>query len=954
MKKITFSLLILGLYLLAFPFCAKAIFVERQPVTRVQPNGDTVQFFVTGDEYYHRYHDADNYTLLMDTRGYWVYAQPVAKGGIEPSAHVYGTVDPASLGLTPGLTITQSEWIELQKAWELPADQRTPQIKTSGRNHGDYCNLVIFIRFAEDTGFRRSFASVDNMFSDSSSATANSMFNYFRHASYNKIYMRTYYAPAPLGNTIRSYRSVHSRNYFMPYSDSNPEGYSGRERSEREFDLLVAAVNYINDSFPVPQSYVLDCDNDGFIDNVNFIVIGAQAGWNDLLWPHKWDLAGRHVYINGKQVGTFNFQLEGSGSDYFGASTFSHEMFHSLGAPDLYRYNDNSNITPVGGWDLMASNSKPPQHMSAYMKYKYGNWLDSIPTLTEPGTYTLNALGDSTCDRCCYKVLSENPDQYYVLEYRDNTLAFETGVPGKGIVIFRIDTRFNGNAGYDDGGTFDEVWVCRPGSTSRYENGHLGQAAFSSNNHRTEFSPSSDPYPFQTDGTRDMNFTISHIGMAGNSITFHFDNKSTPTDLNATRITTRTATINWLGNGDAFMLRWRKVGTDDFWETRYTLHSTATILDLEPNTLYECAVMNVYSEDPYHYYTDHSDYSKVYTFQTESCNNPSHTVVGNSTNDKKNGFPFSTSQKYSYAQQIITLDEMGGEQNINTLSIHYAGTVTLNRSNCSIYLGHTSLDQFGSEDGAVPGTDLTLVFAGNLSFIEGWNDILLDTPFHYNGEENLVVAFDDNAGSASTVSNRFYVNTPNRYSSILYTSNNDNPDPSQDSLTGSKQRLSRRVNIQFAGCMSSSTQAYLCVIPDNGNLGRVSGDGYYPIGQTVNIQAYATSSNTFKYWHDGNTDNPRTVLLEHDTIFVAFFGSPAGIEESEEGAGYTLITQGLRLTVQGADAPVMVYDLMGRVIATHSTTNSQPTNVTFTLPHTGIYLVRIGENRPAKVFVYNN
>ncbi|MBP5644854.1 MAG: hypothetical protein J6W95_02875, partial [Bacteroidales bacterium] len=71
MKK-TLSLLVFTFYFLA----SHAVWLKDVPITEVQPNGDTIHFFATGDECYHRYHDAAGYTLLLSPSGYWVYAQP--------------------------------------------------------------------------------------------------------------------------------------------------------------------------------------------------------------------------------------------------------------------------------------------------------------------------------------------------------------------------------------------------------------------------------------------------------------------------------------------------------------------------------------------------------------------------------------------------------------------------------------------------------------------------------------------------------------------------------------------------------------------------------------------------------------------------------------------------------------------------------------------------------------
>ena len=45
------------------------------PQTLVQPNGDTVKCFASGDEFYHWLHDKDGYTITLNpVTKYWVYA----------------------------------------------------------------------------------------------------------------------------------------------------------------------------------------------------------------------------------------------------------------------------------------------------------------------------------------------------------------------------------------------------------------------------------------------------------------------------------------------------------------------------------------------------------------------------------------------------------------------------------------------------------------------------------------------------------------------------------------------------------------------------------------------------------------------------------------------------------------------------------------------------------------
>ena len=67
---------------------------------------------------------------------------------------------------------------------------------------------------------------------------------------------------------------------------------------------------------------------------------------------------------------------------------------------------------------------------------------------------------------------------------------------------------------------------------------------------------------------------------------------------------------------------------------------------------------------------------------------------------------------------------------------------------------------------------------------------------------------------------------------------------------------------------------YTITVNSNDNTrGTVSGSGTYYGGQEITIQATPSSYNTFKYWSDGNTDNPRTVRVLANATYTALFGS---------------------------------------------------------------------------------
>lgn len=520
----------------------QAAYLTNIDRTLIQPNGDTLQCLASGDEYYNWLHDANGYTIVQNVEtGYFVYAN-LQGDNLVPTDLIAGKSNPSEGGLQPFLNISPAKRLAKRKTWEDAIPKQEAK-RGKDHNHGTINNLVVFIRFSDDVAITKPFSTIETMF-EGSETDNNSMRDYFLATSYNQLIIDSHYYPEPDGENIMSYQDIHPRNYYRPYSANNPEGYQEYERNEREFALLERASNYIAPY--VSETIDLDYNSDGNIDNVCFIIKGAVGDWADLLWPHRWSLFDRTVNINGKRVYDFNFQLEGSPS-YFHASVLCHEMFHSLGAPDLYHYYYGTELSAVGTWDLMCSNTQPPQHSGAYMKWKYGNWIDEIPEITEYGTYTLNSIAFEGNRQNCYKILTNNPYQFYVIEYRNKNMHFETGIPGSGLLIYRIDTRFSGCAGYDGVSEFDEVYIFRPGGEATV-NGSIGTAYFNKNINRTEFNSKSDPHPFFTNGTVDETINIFDISEIGNTMQFTYGPKDVcqkPETLTANVVENNKVNLNW-------------------------------------------------------------------------------------------------------------------------------------------------------------------------------------------------------------------------------------------------------------------------------------------------------------------------------------------------------------------------------------------------------------------------
>ena len=386
-------------------------------------------------------------------------------------------------------------------------------------------NLAIFIRFADDEEFTESFGTINQMFNDTTPYGI-SVYNYYNVMTYGKINYHTVYTNNIHDTAIISFQDSHPRGYYQPQRPNNPEGYSGSGTARlRERELLTSVIEYVDSLHLVDDNINLDGNNDGKIDNISFIIKGDVDNWEDLLWPHMdffLQLPTSPVGINGKLLNAYNFEFANS-SYYFTASTFCHEMGHSLGLPDLYHYYNYPYIYPVFYWDIMGQNDM--QQVSAIIKYKFLGVIDEPVEITEDGHYVLNSLTSSDQNNCYFIRSSVDPNQWFTIEYRNSDDFMET-VPHSGVIIGRWYDNANLDALYEAGNALfnnttipHSYWVFRPNSSDDITNGRVNEAAFGYNN-RTSFGPSTNPHPYLTDGTPETSFEITNLQYYGDQASF--------------------------------------------------------------------------------------------------------------------------------------------------------------------------------------------------------------------------------------------------------------------------------------------------------------------------------------------------------------------------------------------------------------------------------------------------
>jgi len=510
-------------------------YAKNYPQTLKQPNGTIINCFVDGDEYYSWLHDANNYTIVQNTTtGYYCYAM-LQNNDLIASTCVVGVNTPSSCGLTPGINLSSEQILSLVSQYRNKTKDTVifkPIINNTlkGLQTQTINNIVVYIRFADQTEFPAIQANYESDF-NSTQPNISSMSNYFNEVSYGALNIHSTFYPNNNGSSIISYQDNHTQAYYRSYIKGiNDSGYTNSQMQAREDSLLSHAFRFVKNQ--IDPALNIDIDNNTWIDVVNFIIRGeyfySDPNSSAILWPHAYHYNGYNYITNniyGKKLDVYVIQLE----NYLAISkahVLCHEMYHALyKAPDLYHYTNQSANIPVGIWDIMSSTPVPPQHMGAYMKSRWGHWIDSIPEIRNSGTYSLNPI--TSANNNCYKIKIKGSKEFIVLEYRKKAGIFESSIPNSGLLIYRINPNYNtdndinytGNeAGSGPGGKNDIIYIYRPNGNLSQE-GNLLQANFTSDANRSTFSNTSNPANFLSNGLLG-NIYIKNIGSTGNTITF--------------------------------------------------------------------------------------------------------------------------------------------------------------------------------------------------------------------------------------------------------------------------------------------------------------------------------------------------------------------------------------------------------------------------------------------------
>lgn len=114
-------------------------------------------------------------------------------------------------------------------------------LSAAEKNKGELSNLVCFLSFADeenDEQFDKPISYYEAMF-NADAAGVNSVYNYFREASYDQLFWKSAFFPKANGAQILSYRAKNERGYYREKGSINEQGYSNEtEKAAREQALI--------------------------------------------------------------------------------------------------------------------------------------------------------------------------------------------------------------------------------------------------------------------------------------------------------------------------------------------------------------------------------------------------------------------------------------------------------------------------------------------------------------------------------------------------------------------------------------------------------------------------------------------------------------------------------------------------------------------------------------------
>lgn len=283
---------------------------------------------------------------------------------------------------------------------------------------------------------------------------------------------------------------------------------------------------------------------------------------------------------------------------------------------------------------------------------------------------------------------------------------------------------------------------------------------------------------------------------------------SSPRNVTVSDIHGANAKVNWKEawfGADSYYVEYSEAGAENWSSPQLATGTSFLLTDLNPLTAYEVRVSSNCASGT-------ADYAAA-NFST-LCLIPEEVSIGTGTSTSYY-IPFYGAYQYSFSQQLYTASEMNNEpKDINTISFQYTGESAITRT-VDIYLMNTLVSSLASE--WAPMTDARLVFSGDITMNkdaddDGWNTIVLDSVFHYDGIGGLLIAVNNrssvSAGTSATTRTFKYTSATGKGRYVTGGSTAVAPyNPYNMTVAGTSYAYHN--NIKFGSCNTTST----CAVP---------------------------------------------------------------------------------------------------------------------------------------------
>lgn len=325
-------------------------------------------------------------------------------------------------------------------------------------------------------------------------------------------------------STLYGYQDHNVKDGYKP---SQPLSYYIEDKAkeaQREAELLNEIIEQMNQNQALSDKTVaqLDTNDDGYIDNMTFLIRGNKQYEHNLLWPHQFSIKNRPtieckdgdlevkdymVILSGDDEENMSGSRSGLFSEREDMGVVAHEYLHLYGFPDMYhnyKYENDEFVSlesierkgdPLGQWDIMDNTiSDKPQNPLYYTNMAYGPWSDRLTdtiVLTESTkNVELQNLDYAKTGQMAAvikvdsSVNARGEDEYFMVEYRKKS-GWDEKLPSDGLIVYRINmaanyknpeaairkycsNKDNGKQTYcgNQFGPPDEVYIFRPNVTS--------------------------------------------------------------------------------------------------------------------------------------------------------------------------------------------------------------------------------------------------------------------------------------------------------------------------------------------------------------------------------------------------------------------------------------------------------------------------------------------------------